>query len=126
MTAAFQGIGYSGQINLVQDGIDAINFLEQAVSDDQVEVPQLILLDLNLPRKSGHEMLRDIKGNFQWQHIPVIVFSSSSRSVDIDKSYQLNANAYITKPIVLEDYQLTAQRIHDFWLKTAKLSSECD
>lgn len=124
MMAAFKGIGYSGQINLVQDGIDAISFLEQAV--EQVGFPQLILLDLNLPRKSGHEMLRDIKGNSQWQRIPVIVFSSSSRSIDVDKSYRLNANAYITKPIVLEDYQLTAQRICDFWLKTAKLSPECN
>ena len=69
-------------------------------------------------------MLQDIKTNPKCQNIPVIVFSSSSRPVDIIKSYQLHANAYIVKPIILEDYKLTAQRIHDFWLKTVQLQLE--
>ena len=121
MLAAFKGIGYTGQIKVVQDGVEAIDFLEGLTSACLAELPQLILLDLNLPRKSGHEMLQEIKENLEWKNIPVIVISSSSRKIDIHKSYQLHANAYITKPIVLEDYQLTAQRIHDFWLETAQL-----
>ena len=120
--AAFESIGYSGEIQIVHDGTEAIDFLGQATPDNLSELPQLILLDLNLPRKSGHEMLRDLKGSPKWQSIPTIVFSSSSRSVDIAKSYQLHANAYIVKPIVLEEYKLTAQRIYDFWLKTAQLT----
>ena len=66
-------------------------------------------------------MLSEIKGNPQWQGIPAIILSSSSTSVDIAKSYQLQANAYITKPITLAEYELIAQRIYDFWLQTAKL-----
>lgn len=118
MLAAFKGIGYAGQIQVVQDGVEAINFLGQTAL---VDLPQLILLDLNLPRKSGHEMLREVKENQQWKNIPVIVVSSSSRKIDINRSYQLYANAYITKPIVLKEYKLTAQRICDFWLKTVQL-----
>ncbi|MGD1950384.1 MAG: response regulator [Leptolyngbyaceae cyanobacterium] len=122
--AAFKSIGYSGEIQIVRDGTEAIDFLGQAVLDNTNDLPKLILLDLNLPRKSGHEMLQDIKTNPKCQNIPVIVFSSSSRPVDIIKSYQLHANAYIVKPIILEDYKLTAQRIHDFWLKTVQLQLE--
>ena len=123
LMAAFRSIGYSGQIHIVQDGVEAITFLEQIVLDDSLNLPQLILLDLNLPRKSGHEMLHDLKTNPQWQCIPAIVFSSSSRDIDIGKSYQLHANAYIAKPIVFEDYRLTGQRIHDFCLETAQLQT---
>ncbi|MEM1254013.1 MAG: response regulator [Cyanobacteria bacterium P01_H01_bin.21] len=122
--AAFKSIGYSGKIQIVCDGTEAIDFLEQIGLNHGNDLPQLILLDLNLPRKSGHEMLHDIKVNPIWQAIPVIVFSSSSRPVDIAKSYRLHANAYVVKPIVLEDYRLTAQRICDFWLKTVKLQLE--
>ena len=122
--AAFKSIGYSGEIQIVRDGTEAIDFLGQAVLDNTNDLPKLIMLDLNLPRKSGHEMLQDIKTNPKCQNIPVIVFSSSSRPVDIIKSYQLHANAYIVKPIILEDYKLTAQRIHDFWLKTVQLQLE--
>ena len=122
--AAFKSIGYSGEIQIVRDGTEAIDFLREAVLDNTNDLPELILLDLNLPRKSGHEMLQDIKTNPKCQNIPVIVFSSSSRPIDITTSYQLHANAYIVKPIILEDYKLTAQRIHDFWLKTVQLQLE--
>ena len=121
MMAAFEGVGCAGHIQVVQDGVEAIDFLGQIGLNDEVGLPQLILLDLNLPRKSGHEVLYEIKGNPRWQGIPAIVLSSSSTFVDIAKSYQLHANAYITKPITLEEYELIAQRIHDFWLKTVKL-----
>lgn len=120
LTAAFKSIGYSGQIRIAQDGVEASNFLKQ-VTGDSVRLPQLILLDLNLPRKSGHEMLQELKENPQWQCIPAIVFSSSSRAIDISTSYQLQANAYVAKPIIFQDYRLTVQRIHDFWLETAQL-----
>ena len=121
MKVAFERIGCSGQIQVVQDGVEAIGFLEQIALNEEEGLPQLILLDLNLPRKSGHEVLSELKGNPQWQGIPAIVLSSSSTPIDIAKSYQLHANAYISKPITLEDYELIAQRIHDFWLKTVEL-----
>ena len=121
MMAAFEQVGCTEHIQLIQDGVEAIDFLEQIGLDDESDLPRLILLDLNLPGKSGYEVLSEIKANPQWQCIPAIVLSSSSTPVDIAKSYQLRANAYITKPITLEEYELIAQRIHDFWLQTAKL-----
>ncbi|NEZ66451.1 response regulator [Leptolyngbyaceae cyanobacterium CCMR0082] len=121
MLTAFRCIGYAGHIEIVKDGIQALNWLEQLLRNGIADLPRLILLDLNLPRKSGHEMLQEIKGHHQLRRIPVIIVSSSSREDDIAKSYELYANAYIAKPIVLEEYKLTAQHIYDFWLKTAKV-----
>ncbi|MDJ0702959.1 MAG: response regulator [Leptolyngbyaceae cyanobacterium MO_188.B28] len=121
MVTAFERVGCSGRIQVAQDGIEAIDFLGQMALNDEVGLPQLILLDLNLPCKSGYEVLDEIKKNPRWQCIPAIVLSSSSTSLDITKSYQLRANAYIAKPITLEGYELVARRIHDFWLQTAKL-----
>ena len=121
MVAAFERVGCSKQIQVVQDGVEAIDLLRQIGLNGKADLPQLILLDLNLPRKSGHEVLYEIKANPQWQGIPAIVLSSSSTAVDIAKSYQLHANAYIAKPITLGDYELIAKRIHDFWLQTVKL-----
>ncbi|MEO0456350.1 MAG: response regulator [Cyanobacteria bacterium P01_A01_bin.114] len=121
MIAALQGIGCSEKVQVAQDGAEALNFLAEVTGADEATLPRVILLDLNLPRKTGHEVLNEIKKKPQWQSIPVIVMSSSSASSDIAKSYQLYANAYISKPISLENYELIARRIYDFWLKTVKL-----
>lgn len=121
MLTAFRGIGYGGEIKVVQDGIQALDWLQQLLKDGIAELPELILSDLNLPRKSGHEMLREIKSHQQLRRIPVIIVSSSMGEDDIAKSHELYANAYIPKPILFEEYQAIVQRICDFWLKTAKV-----
>lgn len=119
MLTAFRAAGYEGHIEIVKDGIQALEWLERLLRDGMADLPQLILLDLNLPRKSGHEMLQEIKSHQRLRKIPVIIVSSSLREGDIAKSYELYANAYVTKPIALEEYKLMAQHIYDFWLKTA-------
>lgn len=121
LLAAFENIGYAGNIQIATDGIGAIQELENISLDSINKMPQLILLDLNLPRKNGLEVLEEIKTNSHWQHIPTIIFSSSSAPKDIEKSYQLHANAYLAKPRELKQYQLTVQQLHNFWLNTAKL-----
>lgn len=120
LSAALDDVGCQWPIHIAQTGDEALALLGQIDSNFQV-YPRLILLDLNLPGKTGHEVLREIKGNEVWQAIPTIVLSSSATPTDIYKSYQLHANAYITKPTNFSDYQLIAQKIHDFWLQTVQL-----
>ena len=123
LSAAFDDVGCQWPIQIAQTGDEALALLGQIDSHAHV-YPQLILLDLNLPGKTGHEVLREIKRNIVWQAIPTIVLSSSATPSDIYKSYQLHANAYITKPTNFSDYQLIAQKIYDFWLKTVQLPTD--
>lgn len=120
LSAALDDVGCQWPIQIAQTGDEAIAFLGQTDSSSHGH-PQLILLDLNLPGKTGHEVLEEIKRNILWRTIPTIVLSSSATPSDIYKSYELQANAYITKPTNFSDYQLIAQKIHDFWLRTAQL-----
>ena len=120
LSAAFDDAGCHQLIQIAQTGDEAITLLQQVDNVTQGQ-PQLILLDLNLPGKTGHEVLEVIKKNSVWQAIPIIVLSSSATPKDIAKSYQLHANAYITKPTNFSDYQRIAQKIQDFWLNTAQL-----
>lgn len=121
LTAAFQSIGWRGQLQVAVNGPEALAWLDQVTVSGSMVLPQLILLDLNLPGKTGHEVLRAIKSHPHWQQIPILVLSSSSNPSDIQESYRLHVNAYLAKPTNLENYQLIAQRILDFWLETAKL-----
>lgn len=120
LSAAFDDVGCPWPLQIAQTGDEAIALLQQLDCNMQTH-PQLILLDLNLPGKTGHEVLEEIKRNTVWQTIPTIVLSSSATPHDIDKSYKLHANAYITKPTNFSGYQLIARKIHDFWLETAQL-----
>lgn len=119
--AAFEDAGYTGSIQVAYTGVEAIQTLEKISSDSSCSIPQLILLDLNLPKKGGLEVLKEIKQNPHWKKIPIIVLSSSSSQSDIDKSYQLHANAYLSKPRELAQYQAIAQQLQSFWLEAVKL-----
>lgn len=121
LIAAFESIGYEGSLKVAQNGVEAISTLEKIDQTEAPHYPSLILLDLNLPSKNGHEVLSEIKTNIHWQSIPTIIFSSSSAQADIDKSYQLHANAYLAKPRELSKYEQIAQQIHSFWLSAAEL-----
>jgi CheY-like chemotaxis protein len=86
--------------------------------------PDLILLDLNLPKKDGREVLAEIKGNPKLQSIPVVILTTSSSEADILRSYQLHANCYITKPVGLEGFLTVVKSIDSFWLSVVKLPRE--
>ncbi|PSR19073.1 response regulator [filamentous cyanobacterium CCP3] len=111
-------------LNVVDDGEKAIAFLTRAAPYSQAPNPQLVLLDLNLPRRSGLEVLKTIKTNETLKHIPVIVFTSSHAEADIMSAYSLHANCYITKPIDLERFTKSIKSIEDFWLSMVELPSE--
>jgi CheY-like chemotaxis protein len=84
--------------------------------------PDLIFLDLNLPKKSGREVLEDIKGDDALKHIPIVILTTSQAERDILESYRLRANAYVTKPVDLEQFLRVVQSIEQFWLEVVKLS----
>jgi len=110
-------------VNLIvaEDGEEAIAYLRKEDKYKDVELPDLILLDLNMPKKSGHELLDDMKGDNNLKHIPVIVMTVSNAEEDVLKSYNLHANAYIVKPVELDQFIIAVKSIENFWLTIVKL-----
>ena len=108
-------------IHLVEDGVEAMAFLHREGPYADSPRPDLILLDLQLPRKNGREVLAEIKGDHNLRRIPVVVMTTSSAEKDIFESYNLHANCYITKPIDLDEFIGAVRKIEDFWLTIVKL-----
>jgi chemotaxis family two-component system response regulator Rcp1 len=109
-------------LHVVMDGAEAIAFLRKQGKHTAAVRPDLILLDLNLPKKNGREVLEDIKGDPVLQHIPVVILTTSQAEQDILESYRLRANAYVTKPVDLEQFLKVVGSIEQFWLEIVKLS----
>ena len=108
-------------LRVVNDGQEAINFLNKAGKYKDAVRPDLILLDLNLPKKSGAEVLKEIKEDDSLKSIPVVVLTVSKAEEDVLKSYNLHANCYITKPLDLNQFSKVVKSIQDFWLTIVKL-----
>ncbi|NEQ34376.1 MAG: response regulator [Leptolyngbya sp. SIO4C5] len=111
-------------LNVMDDGEKAITFLKRTARYVRSACPDLILLDLNLPRRSGLEVLKMIKTSEALKHIPVIIFTSSQAEEDIMSAYNLYANCYITKPIDLAQFTKSIKSIEDFWFSVVQLPSE--
>lgn len=109
------------KLSVAMDGVEAVDFLHRRGKYQNAPRPDLILLDLNLPRKNGPEVLSEIKADPDLKRIPVLVMTTSHEPGDIQKAYSLNANCYITKPIQLDDFMNVVHSIENFWLKTAVL-----
>ena len=105
---------------VVFDGVEAMEYLHRSESG-LCDRPDLILLDLNLPRKNGREVLSEVKASQTLKQIPVIVMTSSKADEDVSQAYSLNANSYITKPNDLDDYVSVVRAIEEFWFLTATL-----
>lgn len=118
---AFEMSGCNWKHTILKDGEKAIRHLAALCSEEHQNRPDLILLDLNLPRKNGFEVLEFIKENPLLREIPTIVFSTSSSKKDITACYQRYANCYITKPVDIENYQQTIRSICSFWTETVQL-----
>ncbi len=108
---------------VVRDGAEAMDYLFQRGSFGESVRPDLILLDLNLPRKDGREVLAEIKSDPGLKTIPVVILTTSASDVDIESSYMLHANCYITKPVDMEGFLTVVRSIDDFWLTVVKLPS---
>lgn len=116
----------SNRIHTVYDGIEALAFLNQEGGYVNVPFPDLILLDLNLPKKDGREVLTSIKAKDKFKRIPVVVLTTSKSEEDIVKSYDLQANCYVTKPVDLDQFLEVVKSIGDFWLTIVKLPTGGD
>ena len=117
LVAAFESTGYVGNIHVVTDGLEAIIYLKALQTPEHPDWPNLILLDLNLPIKSGLDVLEEIKSHASWMHTPAVILSSSSSPEDIANSYQRHANAYISKPKQLDHYEAIATGLYNFWFE---------
>lgn len=106
---------------VAEDGVEAMDFLKRRGKHLQAVRPDLILLDLNLPKKDGREVLAEIKDDPALRQIPVVILTTSKAEEDILKTYDLHANCYITKPVDLEKFIQVITAIEDFWLSIVKL-----
>lgn len=118
---AFEGTNSAPNIHTARDGDEALDYLYKRGKHEKAVRPDLILLDLNIPKKSGKEVLSIIKDDQYLKHIPAIVLTGSDAETDVADSYQLQANAYIVKPSDLPQFLTVVQTLENFWFTVAKL-----
>lgn len=118
---AFRECKLTNNLNVVENGVEALAFLHREGNYKDVVRPDLILLDLNLPKKDGREVLADIKNDESLMRIPVVVLTTSKAEQDIHKMYELHANCYITKPVDLQKFINVVKAIENFWFMIVKL-----
>ncbi|HEX8829835.1 MAG TPA: response regulator [Longimicrobium sp.] len=111
-------------LHVAPDGVEALAFLRREGRYADAVRPDLILLDLNLPRKGGREVLEEVKGDPALRHIPVVILTSSQAEQDIARAYDLHANCYITKPVDLDQFITVVKSIEDFWFTVVKLPTD--
>jgi CheY-like chemotaxis protein len=111
----------SNRLSVASDGVEAIAFLRRQAAYADAPRPDLILLDLNLPKKDGRQVLAEIKADERLRHIPVVILTTSKAEEDILKSYELHANCYITKPVDFDQFVGVVRSIEDFWLCLVRL-----
>jgi len=112
---------YPVRLHVASDGVEAMDFLRRQGAHREAPRPHLVLLDLNLPRKDGREVLRDIKSDDDLRRIPVVILTTSQAPSDIGGAYELYANCYIQKPLELDGFIETVKSIHRYWLQMAEL-----
>jgi CheY-like chemotaxis protein len=121
MEEAFKEGSVTSHLNVVGNGEEALAFLRKQEGFISAPRPDLVILDLNLPRKDGREVLAEIKSDPDLKRIPVVVLTTSDAEQDVTRSYNLHANCYITKPVGLERFFTVIHRIEAFWLSVAHL-----
>lgn len=123
---AFKEARLASRLSVVSDGVEALAFLRQQGKFTGAATPDMILLDLNLPKKSGLEVLADVKRDNNLRRTPVVVLSTSGAENDVRRSYELHANCYISKPVDLEAFIRVVRSIEEFWLATVALPYATD
>lgn len=118
---AFADAGLVNNLNVVNDGVAAMNYLRQEGEYADSTRPDMVLLDLNLPRKSGEEVLTEIKGDEDLKRIPVVILTSSDAEEDMIRSYNEHANAYLTKPVDFQGFLDVVSRVEGFWISVVEL-----
>jgi CheY-like chemotaxis protein len=120
---AFKDYKIANKLSVVTNGEDAIAYLRKQGRYADVPTPDLVLLDLNLPRRDGREVLRDVKGDPELRRVPVVVLTTSDAEEDVLASYDLHANAYVRKPVDFEQFVAAVRSIDDFFITVVRLPS---
>jgi chemotaxis family two-component system response regulator Rcp1 len=118
---AFRELGANVSMHVARDGAEALDMVFRPTADSKTGYPDLILLDLNLPKVNGHDVLSRLKSDPATTQIPIIVLTSSRAEADVRRAYQAHANAYLKKPSTLDGLISAAQHIKNFWMETATL-----
>lgn len=118
---AFKGAKVLNHVSVAEDGVEALAFLRRQGRYAQTPLPDLILLDLNMPRKDGREVLAEIKDDPVLKRIPVVILTTSQDERDILQAYNTHANSYITKPVDLKQFLAVVESIENFWLTVVEL-----
>jgi CheY-like chemotaxis protein len=118
---AFEEAKIVNNISVARDGEQAIKLLENCATETPESLPDIILLDINMPKVNGHEVLHFVKNHEKLRHIPVIILTTSSSETDIHNSYSNYANCYITKPVDIEDFMAVVSRVESFWISLVQL-----
>ena len=109
------------RMHVVEDGVEAMQFLRRQGRFGEAPRPDLILLDLNLPKKDGREVLAEVKSDPDLKRIPVVILTTSQAEEDVVRAYDLHANCYVTKPVDLEQFMKIVNQIDEFWVKVVTL-----
>jgi CheY-like chemotaxis protein len=123
LQTAFEEKGYSDKIEFVENGVELIKYLEKIAHRDSEEkaFPGFIMLDLNMPKKSGREVLQELKQHAVFKAIPVIVYTTTKNEMEIRRCYELGANSYIVKPARFESLLKVVEEIRSYWFNTASI-----
>jgi CheY-like chemotaxis protein len=118
---ALKGAEFPNRVSVVRDGCEALEFLRRTGKFANASRPDLILLDINMPRKNGCEVLEEVRSDEELRLIPIVILTSSEAEDDIRRSYELGANCFVTKPADLDEMVRVVQAINHFWITIAKL-----
>ena len=121
ITEAFEDNKVNNTLRVVQDGVEALQYLRREPPYEDAAEPDLVLLDLNLPRKDGREVLAEVKADERLRRVPVVVLTTSKAEEDILRSYDLHANAYVTKPVDFDRFIEVVRQIDEFFVSVVKL-----
>lgn len=119
LETAFEESGFTDKIVFAENGVDLLDYLNSQLSDGVPRFPAFILLDLNMPKKDGREVLKEIKQHPVLRKIPVVVFTTTKHEKDISKCYELGANSYIVKPVSFDDLVRVVATLRNYWFVTS-------
>jgi two-component system response regulator len=118
LQAAFDENSFSDRLHFVDNGVELIDYLKNVTAENAADLPRFILLDLNMPKKDGREVLKELKQDVFFKKIPVIIFSTTNNEQEMRRCYELGANSYITKPNSFENLVKTVAAIRSYWSQT--------
>lgn len=120
-TEALRDRKFINKVSVAKTGVEALDFLFKRGIHKDAETPDLVLLDINLPLKNGHEVLEELKSHEETRKIPIIILSTSSDRSDIDKAYEKHVNCFVTKPLDITEFIDAISKIEEFWIQLVKL-----